>query len=112
MYNMAMKRMLIAGVVLLAAAISCGGEQGSGEGAKPGSVPGPPEFDPASAYGFVKKQVDFGPRVPGTPAHKACAEWFVKTLRRWTPDVFVQEFKARAFDGRPLEGKNIIASFG
>ncbi len=69
------------------------------------------EFDPASAYAFVKAQVEFGPRVPGTPAHAACAEWFVKTLRQWTPDVVVQEFKAKAFDGRPLDGKNIVASF-
>jgi hypothetical protein len=95
------------GAVLLMAAISCGGQQGTPAGAERGSA----EFDAASAYGFVKKQVEFGPRVPGTPAHTACAEWFVKTLRQWTPDVVVQEFKARAFDGRPLEGKNIIASF-
>jgi Zn-dependent M28 family amino/carboxypeptidase len=84
-------------------AFSCGGQQGTGAA--------PAEFDAASAYGFVKKQVEFGPRVPGTPAHAACADWFVATLRQWTPDVTVQEFKARAYDGRPLAGKNIIASF-
>ncbi|NTV82014.1 MAG: hypothetical protein HGA24_11410, partial [Candidatus Aminicenantes bacterium] len=99
-----MKRMLYVGGVLLLAAISCGGQQ----------VPAPQgsaEFDAASAFGFVKKQVEFGPRVPGTPAHAACADWLVKTLKQWTPDVVVQEFKARAYDGRPLEGKNIVASF-
>jgi Zn-dependent M28 family amino/carboxypeptidase len=90
-------------VCLVAAALSCG-SQTAARSAKA-------EFDAASAYGFVKAQVDFGPRVPGTPAHAACADWFVKTLRQWTPDVLVQEFKARAFDGRPLEGKNIVASF-
>jgi Zn-dependent M28 family amino/carboxypeptidase len=90
-------------LVLLAAAFSCGGQQGTSAA--------PAEFDAASAYGFVKKQVEFGPRVPGTPAHAACADWFVATLRQWTPDVVVQEFKARAYDGRPLAGKNIIASF-
>lgn len=88
---------------LVAAALSCGSQPGI-KAAKAG-------FDAASAYGFVKAQVDLGPRVPGTPAHAACAEWFVKTLRQWTPDVAVQEFKARAFDGRPLDGKNIVASF-
>ena len=90
--------------VVFFVAFSCGGQQ----------VPAPQgtaEFDPASAYAFVKKQVEFGPRVPGTPAHAACADWLVKTLRQWTPDVIVQEFKARAYDGRPLEGKNIVASF-
>jgi hypothetical protein len=104
---MVMKRTLTAGAVILLAAFSCGGQQGTPQPAGTAAA----EFDAASAYTFVKAQVDFGPRVPGTPAHNACAEWVVKTLKQWTPDVFVQEFKARAFDGRPLEGKNIIASF-
>ena len=99
-----LKRMVsFVSLVLLAVAFSCGGQKATG--------PAAAEFDAASAYGFVKKQVEFGPRVPGTPAHAACADWFVATLRQWTPDVFVQEFKARAYDGRPLAGKNIIASF-
>jgi len=104
---MGMKRTLIATAVLFMAAFSCGGQQETPSGARSASA----EFDAASAYGFVKKQVEFGPRVPGTPAHAACADWFVQTLKQWTPDVVVQEFKARAFDGRPLDGKNIIASF-
>ncbi|HSA97163.1 MAG TPA: M28 family peptidase [Acidobacteriota bacterium] len=96
--------LLVPGVLLIA--ISCGGQQ-----AAPAAPKGSPDFDPASAYAFVKKQVEFGPRVPGTPAHAACADWYVKTLKTWAPDVIVQEFKAKAFDGRPLDGKNIIASF-
>ncbi len=102
-----MKRTLVVPAVFLLAAFSCGNRQGTQPAARQGSA----EFDAASAYGFVKKQVEFGPRVPGTPAHAACADWFAATLRRWTPDVVVQEFKAKAFDGRPLDGKNIIASF-
>jgi len=101
-----MKRTIVAPMVLLLAAFSCGGQQAAVTAGQ-----GSPEFDAASAYAFVKAQVEFGPRVPGTPAHEACAEWFVKTLKQWTPDVLVQEFQARAYDGRPLEGKNIVASF-
>src|SRR5512137_922773 len=96
----------VTALTLLLAGLSCGGQQAS-----TGKAQGSPEFDPASAFAFVKKQVEFGPRVPGTPAHAACADWYVKTLKQWTPAVIVQEFKARAFDGRPLDGKNIIASF-
>jgi hypothetical protein len=88
---------------LVTAAFSCGNQ--------PAAKPAAADFDAASAYAFVKTQVEFGPRVPGTPAHEACAAWLVKTLKQWTPDVVVQEFKARAYDGRPLSGKNIIASF-
>ncbi|HOW86818.1 MAG TPA: M28 family peptidase [Candidatus Aminicenantes bacterium] len=98
-----MRHALIVAVVLVLAAFCCG--------SRPGVPAATAEFDAASAYAFVKAQVDFGPRVPGTPAHAACADWFVKTLRQWTPDVVVQEFKARAFDGRPLEGQNIAAAF-
>ncbi len=111
------KGVSIPSLILLAAALSCGGQPEAPSAAKQGrpgnqgTGAGKREFDAASAYGFVKKQVEFGPRVPGTPAHAACAEWLVVTLKRWTPDVVVQEFKARAFDGRPLEGTNIIASF-
>lgn len=103
-----MKRSVsLAAAVLLLAAFSCGGQQAPA----PGAAKGTAEFDPDSAFAFVKKQVEFGPRVPGTPAHAACAVWLAETLRRWTPDVVVQEFKAKAYDGRPLQGKNIIASF-
>jgi len=107
-----MKRtVLLPFALVLLAAFSCGGQQSAQPGAGQGTKTGQAVFDADSAYDFVKKQVEFGPRVPGTAAHAACAEWLVKTLKQWTPDVVVQAFKARAYDGRPLEGKNIIASF-
>mgnify|MGYP002682626066 CR=1 FL=1 len=40
-----------------------------------------PLFDADSAYAFVAKQVDFGPRVPGTSAHKACGDWMIAKLK-------------------------------
>ena len=43
-----------------------------------------PEFSPDSAFLFVKKQVDFGPRVPSSAAHKKCADWFIKEFKRKT----------------------------
>ncbi len=70
-----------------------------------------PEFNADSAFYFVKKQTDFGPRVPGTEAHAECAAWLVATLKRFTPEVTVQDFKARVYDNRIFEGQNIIASF-
>jgi len=70
-----------------------------------------PTFNADSALKYVKMQTDFGPRVPGSSAHAACASWLKKTLLRNTPDVIVQEFKSRVFDGKVFTGKNIIASF-
>lgn len=70
-----------------------------------------PAFSSDSAYNFVKKQCDFGPRVPGTSAHRQCAEWFVETLGRYADTVYVQEFKTRIYDGKVFDGTNIIAAF-
>lgn len=70
-----------------------------------------PAFNGDSAYYFVKKQCDFGPRVPGSMAHQQCSEWFVATLNGYADTVFVQDFKTRLYNGKVMEGKNIIAAF-
>ncbi len=70
-----------------------------------------PDFNADSAYNFIKKQLAFGPRVPMTTAHDECAIWLESTLKRFAPEVKVQEFKSRIYDGRVMDGKNIIASF-
>ena len=71
-----------------------------------------PEFNADSAYSYVEKQVAFGPRVPNTAAHEACAIWLAKELARHGADtVQVQEGRARAFDGTILNMKNVIGTF-
>jgi hypothetical protein len=70
-----------------------------------------PKLNPDSAYAFVKKQVDFGPRVPGTRAHAACAEWLDTKLKSYIPDVQVQNGIVTTFDGKKFDLKNIIASW-
>jgi len=70
-----------------------------------------PVFNRDSAYVYVERQVDFGPRVPGTEAHAACAQWLENTMERFADTVIIQAFKARAYNGKVLRGKNIIASF-
>lgn len=70
-----------------------------------------PKFNGDSAYAFVQKQVDFGPRVPNTPAHDACAEYLAETLRGYGGEVIVQEAVVIAWDGTPLNMKNIIGQW-
>lgn len=70
-----------------------------------------PQFNADSAYSFVAKQVAFGPRVPGTPAHDLCAKWMVNKFKSYTPHVMVQSFSARTYDHVLRKGENIIASF-
>lgn len=70
-----------------------------------------PVFNGDSAYAYVARQVEFGPRVPGSEAHSNCAAWLEKTMNRFADTVIVQGFKARAYNGEVLRGKNIVSSF-
>ena len=70
-----------------------------------------PAFSADSAYAFVKKQVGFGPRVPGTTAHKACADWLQKKLAGYTDTAFIQKASAVMYNGNPIPIYNIIGSF-
>jgi len=70
-----------------------------------------PDFNPDSAYAFVKAQVDFGPRVPGTKAHAACADYLTAKLKSYGFDVQIQNGTVTTFDKKKFILKNIIASF-
>ncbi|HSJ66781.1 MAG TPA: M28 family peptidase [Anditalea sp.] len=70
-----------------------------------------PDFDADSAYSFIQQQVDFGPRVPNSAAHRETREWLVSKFESYGMDVTEQNFEARAFDGTNLELTNIIASW-
>ncbi|HEX8061242.1 MAG TPA: glutamine cyclotransferase, partial [Cyclobacteriaceae bacterium] len=70
-----------------------------------------PDFSADSAYAFVQKQVDFGPRVPNSEAHKKTSEYLEKKLKSFGAQVYIQSFTSKAYDGTPLNLKNIVASF-
>lgn len=68
-------------------------------------------FNEDSAYMFVKQQVDFGPRVPGTEAHELAAEYLASKLSEYTDTAIVQSFKSRVYTGEIFDSKNIIGVF-
>lgn len=71
-----------------------------------------PSFDKDSAYYFVQKQVDFGPRVPETAEHKACSEWIKTTLESYDGwEVKFQDAEIEGFDNKPMKIRNIIATY-
>ncbi len=70
-----------------------------------------PVFSADSAYHFIQKQVDFGPRVPNTTAHRLCADYLSSTLENLGAKLIVQKVKLTAFNGDELDAQNIIASF-
>jgi Zn-dependent M28 family amino/carboxypeptidase len=94
--------------------ISCGN---NGTGKKSGSAKkepvkiNVPAFNADSAFLYVKKQVGFGPRVPNTDNHSKCGEYLISSLRKFSDTIYIQAFKAKAFDGSVLNAKNIIGSF-
>jgi len=102
-------------VIILFQISSCGNRNASSsqlkEIKKPEKVVNVPDFNADSAYGYVKAQLAFGPRVPMTAAHENCARWLEANLKRMKADIKIQKFKARIFDDRILDGENIIASF-
>ncbi|MFK7971174.1 MAG: M28 family peptidase [Bacteroidia bacterium] len=74
-----------------------------------------PDFSADSAYAYIEKQLDFGPRAPGTSAHRKCGDWIVAKLKGYGATVVEQEGEVNAWD---IEGneltlpmRNIIASF-
>ena len=70
------------------------------------------DFDGHSAYSYLVKQCEFGPRNPGSEGHKKCLEFLKSELNRYAEAVTVHPFKH--FDqklNKEIEMYNIIASF-
>lgn len=70
-----------------------------------------PSFNADSCYAFVAAQTQFGARVPNTDAHVACGNYLVQTLQRYGAQVIEQKAVLTAYDGTPLQARNIIASW-
>jgi len=75
-------------------------------------VPLPPkEFDGQAAFGYLRTQVEFGPRVPATKGHRDTAEWLERMLRERSDSVIVQAWPHLTATGDTLEMRNFIARF-
>ncbi|HET9947929.1 MAG TPA: M28 family peptidase [Longimicrobiales bacterium] len=93
-----------AAAVLLGA--SCGGRA-----EQIGPTPGRPAFDGEAALELVRTQVAFGPRVPGTDAHRAQLAWMVARLDSLAPEVAVDTFTHTTTAGEELTLYNVSARF-
>jgi len=89
-------------VVFLAFAIHCAARQ-------------LPVFDGKSAYSFLLKQCEFGPRAPGTVGHQQCRDYLTQTLRTYADEVSTQSFllayRTPKGEPRSAQAANIIANF-
>ena len=74
--------------------------------------PRPPrEFDGAAAFGYIQKQVSYGPRVPGTEAHEKMGNWLDSLLRQRADTLLVQSWTHSTASQKKLPLRNLIARF-
>jgi glutaminyl-peptide cyclotransferase len=76
-----------------------------------GARPTVREYDGAAAFGYLERQVAFGPRIPGTPAHERTGAWLDTLLRARADTVVVQAWAHRTAGGKDLLMRNFLARF-
>jgi hypothetical protein len=70
-----------------------------------------PDFKADSAYHYIAQQVAFGPRIPGSESSQNTLQFLVAKLKSYGWTVTEQPFTAFRYDGKKLQGTNIIAQF-
>ena len=101
-------------VSVLVGCSSSGNKQASNAESTTGvadSVPVVATFNADSAYAFISAQCDFGPRVPGTKAHRLAGDYLAGKLRGYGATVTEQRMKLTTFDGTEIDARNIIGEF-
>ena len=68
-------------------------------------------FNAKRAFAYLKKQCEFGPRVPGTTIHQETGVYLFKELEKYADAVVFQPFEFQHQD-RTIEMNNILARFG
>ena len=82
----------------------------SGACERSASTPTTP-FDGETARGYVKMQLDFGARVPGTEAARKTGDWIVAQMRARADTVIEQRWNHVTAKGDTLPLRNIFARF-
>lgn len=67
-------------------------------------------FNADSAYQYVVRQCDFGPRTPGSDAHKQCGDYIASVFKSFGLEVQEQTATLTNWDGVPYTCRNLIAS--
>ncbi|PYO41465.1 MAG: hypothetical protein DMD33_13525 [Gemmatimonadetes bacterium] len=91
----------------LALALACTAKSGAGRGGRGG----PHEFAGQRAFGYLEQQMQFGPRIPGTPAHERTGDWILERLRATADTVVVQSITHVTRQGQTLHLRNFLARF-
>ena len=101
-------------ITLMSFLLACGNDKSKidnhSKKKEAGVVIAAPPFNADSAYYFIEKQVEFGPRVPGTKKHADCADWIVSKLDSFVDTVIVQGGEVTTYTNLTVDLKNIIGS--
>ena len=68
-------------------------------------------FDAQRAFEILKKQCEFGPRPPGSPAHRETQNYLFTELEKYANNVELQPHQYKV-NGITLQLNNILAEFG
>ena len=99
-------------LIFLAACSSCNqGKQQDTQVKPPAPMVTVPAFNADSAYSYIQAQCDFGPRVPNTKGHDACADYLVRKMKTYCDTVMVQKGQVTTFNNITLNIQNIICRF-
>jgi Zn-dependent M28 family amino/carboxypeptidase len=99
----------LTGILALAALTACGAKADKAAAAKPALTSN--EFNADSAMSYIRQQLAFGPRVPGTEAARKTGDWIVSRLRTTADTVLEQKWTHTLADGKTLPMRNIFARF-
>jgi Zn-dependent M28 family amino/carboxypeptidase len=66
-------------------------------------------FNGARAMEYVRTQLDFGPRVPGTEGHRRAGDWIAEQMRLRADTVIEQRFSHVTAAGDTLPMRNVLA---
>jgi glutaminyl-peptide cyclotransferase len=70
-----------------------------------------PDFNEENAFAYILKQVEFGPRNPGSAGHQQCLQFLTFELQKYADAVVQQPFRHTGYGGQSYQMTNIIASF-
>ncbi len=71
----------------------------------------PPTFDSKSAFNYLVKQTQFGPRGPGLAGHERCLNFLQNELKKFADDVQLQQFPFTLSTGKAVLLTNIMCAF-
>src|SRR5436309_4822273 len=72
---------------------------------------GAKEFNGRTAFAYLERQMAFGPRIPGTAAHRQAGDWLLAEMRGRADTVIVQDIRHVTRQGDTLHLRNFLARF-